>query len=232
MIQEKVPGENTSIEAVIFDMDGTLIDSIHSDFLAWQKLFSDYNRKLTFQDYIPLLGIRSISVAEEFLPLKDKDDLKEALAKKLIYFREIVEEKGISVIPYADEFIKQLKELKIPLALATSSRHAKMKMVMQRVGLLSYFDVIVAGEDVTNGKPAPEIFLKAALMLNVRPENCLVFEDAMNGIKAAKNASMKCVALASEVTADLLSEADLVIDSFKDLRFEELCQRLKKISVS
>ena len=231
MNEEKVTGENISFEAVIFDMDGTLIDSINADFLAWKRLFSDYNKTLTFQDYIPLLGIRSFRVAEEFLDLQDEDERKKALADKLIYFREIVEELGINIIPYADDFIKQLKEYNIPLALATSSRRAKMKMVMEEVDLLSYFDVVVAGEDVIDGKPAPDIFLKAASMLGVDPENCIVFEDAANGVKAAKNANMKCVALASEHTGDLLGEADVVIQTFKDLNFTVLCDQLKNVSV-
>lgn len=231
MNEEKATDENICFEAVIFDMDGTLIDSINADFLAWQRLFADYNKSLTFQDYIPLLGIRSFSVANDFLEIKDEEERKKALADKLIYFREIVDELGINVIPYADDFIKHLKEHNIPLALATSSRRAKMKMVMEAVDLLSYFDVIVAGEDVTNGKPAPEIFLKAASMLRVQPENCIVFEDAANGVKAAKNANMKCVALASEHTGDLLGEADLVIDTFKDLKFADVCDQLKKIPV-
>lgn len=231
MNEEKVTGENISFEAVIFDMDGTLIDSINADFLAWKRLFSDYNKTLTFQDYIPLLGIRSFRVAEEFLDLQDEDERKKALANKLIYFREIVEELGINIIPYADDFIKQLKEYHIPLALATSSRRAKMKMVMEEVDLLSYFDVVVAGEDVIDGKPAPDIFLKAASMLGVDPENCIVFEDAANGVKAAKNANMKCVALASEHTGDLLGEADVVIQTFKDLNFTVLCDQLKNVSV-
>lgn len=231
MNEEKANGEKISFQAVIFDMDGTLIDSINADFLAWKRLFADYNTSLTFHNYIPLLGIRSFRVANDFLGLEDEEERTKALANKLVYFREIVEELGIKAIPYADDFIKHLKENNIPLALATSSRRAKMKMVMEAVDLLSYFDVVVAGEDVIDGKPAPDIFLKAASLLGVDPENCIVFEDAANGVKAAKNANMKCVALASEHTADLLGEADVVIDSFKDLNFTNLCERLKKVCV-
>jgi beta-phosphoglucomutase len=229
MNEQHVMDDDFCFEAVIFDMDGTVIDSINSDFLAWQKLFGDYGKTLSFDDYIPLLGIRSFYVASKFLPLKNEEDLNDALAKKLVYFREVVEENGINSIPHVDEFIKKLKEHKIPLALATSSRRAKMKMVMEEVGLLSFFDVIVAGEDVTNGKPSPEIFLKAASMLNVAPGNCVVFEDAANGVKAAKKASMKCVAIASEITKGLLDEADVIIESFENLEVENLCSLLRKI---
>lgn len=231
MNEEQMSMEDFCFKAAIFDMDGTVIDSIGADYSAWQKLFADYGKILSFDDYVPLLGIRSFYVAKEFLPLKDEEDLKDALARKLIYFRQIVEEKGIAAIPYVDEFIKKLKYRKVPLALATSSRRAKMKMVMEEVGLLSFFDIIVAGEDVTNGKPSPEIFLKAASMLGVSPENCVVFEDAANGVKAAKAASIKCVAIASEITAGTLDEADLIIETFKELDVENLCHLLGKISV-
>jgi beta-phosphoglucomutase-like phosphatase (HAD superfamily) len=74
--------ENISIKAVIFDMDGTLIDSVNADFLAWQKVFADYGKSLTFQDYIPLLGIRNFSVVKEFLEPEDKEEQKKVLAKK------------------------------------------------------------------------------------------------------------------------------------------------------
>ena len=102
---------------------------------------------------------------------------------------------------------------------------------MEKVGLLSYFDVIVTAEDVANGKPFPDIFLRAASMLGVAPEDCIVFEDAANGIMAAKSALMKCVALNSNDTIDLLNDADLVIESFKDLNFIDLCDQLQKVSV-
>lgn len=215
-------------KAVIFDMDGTLINSTKADFLAWQKLFSFYGKSLTYEEYIPLLGIKSAQVVKEFLPVKNDEEIQMALTQKLVFFHEYVAENGIYPVPYADVFLKQIKQLDIPVALATSSRKAKMEMVMTKVNLVTLFDAIVTGGDVKNGKPAPDIFIKAAEKLGVRPQDCIVFEDASNGVKAAKNAFMKCVAVSSTQSPESLREADLVIDSFKDLSFADVCSRLKE----
>jgi beta-phosphoglucomutase family hydrolase len=215
-------------KAVIFDMDGTLINSTKADFLAWQKLFSFYGKSLTYEEYIPLLGIKSAQVVKEFLPVKNDEEIQMALTQKLVFFHEYVAENGIYPVPYADVFLKQIKQLDIPVALATSSRKAKMEMVMTKVNLVTLFDAIVTGGDVKNGKPAPDIFIKAAEKLGVRPPDCIVFEDASNGVKAAKNAFMKCVAISSTQSPESLREADLVIDSFKDLSFTDVCSRLKE----
>jgi len=215
-------------KAVIFDMDGTLINSTKADFLAWQKLFSFYGKSLTYEEYIPLLGIKSAQVVKEFLPVKNDEEIQMALTQKLVFFHEYVAENGIYPVPYADVFLKQIKQLDIPVALATSSRKAKMEMVMTKVNLVTLFDAIVTGGDVKNGKPAPDIFIKAAEKLGVRPQDCIVFEDASNGVKAAKNAFMKCVAVSSTQSPESLREADLVIDSFKDLSFTDVCSRLKE----
>jgi len=174
------------------------------------------------------MGIKSAEVVNEFLPVKNEEELQTALAKKMMYFQEIIGVNGIYPVAYAEVFLKQIKQYNIPMALATSSRKTKMKLVMEKVGWLSYFDAIITAEDVTNGKPSPDIFIRAAEMLSVLPEDCLVFEDAANGVKAAKNASIKCVALASVQTPDLLYEADLIIPGFKDLDFPDLCFQLKK----
>jgi beta-phosphoglucomutase-like phosphatase (HAD superfamily) len=91
---------------------------------------------------------------------------------------------------------------------------------------MDYFDVVITAEDVKKGKPDPEVFTTAAQRLSVKPSECIVFEDAVNGVKAAKNAQMKCIALHSERTDGLLSEADIIIESYEGLDFAELCSRL------
>lgn len=214
-------------KAVIFDMDGTLVDSTKSDYLAWQRLFSHYNKTLTFEEYQPMLGIKSAEIVKQYLPVKNEEDVQFALAQKLVFFHEIISENGIYPVPYADVFLKQIKALNVPLALATSSRRAKMEMVMEKLNLLIYFDAVITGGDVKKGKPAPEIFLKAAEKLRVQPQDCIVFEDATNGVQAAKNAGMKCVALSTD-HAGSLNEADLLIDTFKDLSLADVCIQLSE----
>jgi beta-phosphoglucomutase family hydrolase len=226
MDEKKEPDMPIFGKAVIFDMDGTLVDSTKADFLAWQRLFSHYNKKLTFEDYIPLLGIKSAQVVKEFLPVKNEEEVQFALTRKLVFFHEIISQNGIYPVPFADVFVKQINRLNVPLALATSSRRAKMEMVMEKLNLLIYFDTVVTGGDVKNGKPSPDIFLQAAEKLSVSPENCIVFEDAQNGVKAAKNAGMKCVALATDLTRNSLQEADLIIDTFENLSFPNVCFQL------
>jgi len=144
------------------------------------------------------------------------------------YFSEIVTEKGIQVVPYAIKFLKQLKAENLKIALATSSRQEKMNFVLQLTNLTSYFDIIVTGDLVQKSKPAPDIFLKAAEKLQLKPEDCLVVEDAANGVKAAKNAGMKCVAITTTHTEDLLQQADLVINSYEDLDLQKIFTELQK----
>ncbi len=231
MNEVEVSGQNFFCKAVIFDMDGTLIESTNADFLAWQKVFSEYNKVLTFQDYTPLLGKRSFSVVKDLLRIQDEKEQAKALANKSLYFREVIDEQGLETVPYAIDFLKQIANIGIPMALATSSRREKTKMVLEKVGLLSYFKIILTGEDVVNGKPFPDVFLKASSMLKIPSENCIVFEDAVSGIKAAKSAFMKCVAISSNHNSNLLDEADVVIETFKNLSFTHLCNELQKVAV-
>jgi beta-phosphoglucomutase len=229
---QRISPKKFSCKAVIFDMDGTLIESTNADFLAWQKVFLDYGRNLTFNDYSPLLGKRSVAVVKDLLKITTEEDQANALSNKSKYFFEVITKQGLKTVPFATEFLQHLKSLDIPIALATSSRREKTKGVLQKVKMLSYFDILVTAEDVIKGKPFPDVFLKAASLLEIPAEHCLVFEDAVSGITAAKSAGMKCVAISSNSGSQLLEQADMVLENFGNLNFETLCHKLNKSNLS
>lgn len=215
----------TTCRAVIFDMDGTLLESTEADFLAWKALFAEHGIDLTFENYFPLLGKKSADVVHGVLNLHG-NAATDALARKLHFFNQIVDDKGIQKIPFAEELLRQIKQIGLPIGLATSSRKPKTQKVLQQTGLAAYFDTIVTGEEVDNGKPAPDIFLKAARRLNVDPANCLAFEDAASGIQAARAAGMTCVAIVSTHQRQHLHHANIILDSFENISFPALLQSL------
>jgi beta-phosphoglucomutase family hydrolase len=202
--------------AVIFDMDGTLVATTEADFLAWQKLFLEYGKHLSYDSYFPLLGKKSIDVVKEGLGLHG-DPALQAMHKKMEFFEDIIKEQGITTLPNAEIFLREIQAANIPMALATSSRKMKMQLVMEESGLGKYFSVFVTGEEVAHGKPHPEIFLLAAKRLNVDPSHCLVIEDAINGVAAAKAAGMKCIAITSTHEDVALIAADQVVDHYSEL---------------
>jgi beta-phosphoglucomutase family hydrolase len=210
-------------KGVILDMDGTLIESTEADYLAWKWVFADYNIPFTFEEYQPMLGTKSVDVIKARLTLND-EELAKALKQKMAYFKEVVTKNGIEIVPFADKLFNNLKKYPVKIALATSSRREKMNLLMEKVQFIQHFDAIVTGEEVHNGKPAPDIFLQAAERLQLAPEDCVVVEDTVAGVKAGKNANMKCVAIATTHPAHLLHEADLVINTFENADLLEWCK--------
>lgn len=205
-------------------MDGTLIESVGIDYLAWKKIFGEYNISFSYDEYTGLLGISSSVVIKSYLGVEGAER-DEILKRKLVYFREIAEESGLHATPYVASFLKKVKSIPLKMALATGARKEKMNFVFEKVPLKKYFDAFVTAEDVTYGKPAPELFLKAAGKLGVLPFECLVIEDAGNGVKAAKKANMKCLAITTTTQREKLSAADLIIDSFENVNILELLKK-------
>jgi len=216
-------------KGVIFDMDGTLIVSTEADYLAWEKVFNDYGKKLTYEDYHPLLGIKSANVIKEHLAITGEEDVVRILKEKFDYFVEVITANPIKAVASAETFLKSLANYPVKVALATSSRKEKMKLVLDQLNFLQYFEVIVTGDEVKHSKPAPDIFLKAAERLGLAAEDCFVVEDGPIGVTAAKSANMKCVAITETHSADMLHEADIVIESYHNADFVEISKRLASI---
>lgn len=213
-------------KAIIFDMDGTLLESTEADYLAWQRIFDRYNQPLDYEKYVTMLGIRSMNVITDFLGFKDPEDVSRILIEKFECFVEVVNEKPVVPVPFAGEFLKAAANSNLKIALATSSRKEKMNLLLTKLSFIQYFDAIVTGEEVHKGKPEPDIFLLAARRLGVEPADCLVVEDGPIGVTAAKKAGMKCLAITATTPADRLCEADVVIDSYEGVELLDIFARL------
>lgn len=203
--------------AVIFDMDGVIVDNYLFHKKAWKNFCDKY--KLDFEkafrskvfggtnrDHLETFFERSLSSEEVFMYETEKESMYRDLYRS-----------HIQSVPGLKDFLKELLNLNIPIALATSSPAVNVKFVLSSVNLTAFFKVILDASHVTMGKPDPEIYMKSSALLNMPPENCIVFEDSKNGITAAQAAGMKVVALTTTHPADELPEVDMVIENFKDL---------------
>jgi beta-phosphoglucomutase family hydrolase len=204
------------IQAFIFDMDGTLIDSTQLDYQAWQQVMREYDAELPYEDYIAKLGAKSSEVAKGYLDVSD-EEIDQLVSRREAYFRQLVDEKGLSLLPGAEQFLQQLRNAHLKTALATGSNAEKLEFIFGKLPLKQYFDAFVTADDVSRGKPDPEIFLLAAGKLGVEPANCVVMEDATNGLQAAKNGGMRCIALTTTRGADQLQGADLIVGGYPEI---------------
>lgn len=215
-------------EAIIFDMDGTLLESTEADFLAWVRVFERYGNTLSYEKYVTMLGIRSANVIKDFLGITNPTDVDRILIEKFECFVDVVNEKPVQPVPFAGDLLRQAFSSPLKVALATSSRKEKMNLLLTQLRFKQYFDVLVTGEEVERSKPAPDIFLMAAQRLGIDPAACIVVEDGPIGVTAAKKAGMKAIAITATTPADRLTEADLVIDSYENIDLKELIGSLAK----
>jgi len=180
------------IEAMIFDFDGVIADTVQAEFEAYRQVFQKYGVSLTYNEFLESRGGTGLELIGNILKKKKVklNALRIYEAKKEIYQQLIPEIK-----PYTEiiGLIKRLKNYK--LAIATSGLSKNVQMMLQNFGIKDRFDAVVGSEHIKKGKPDPEVFLLAAKRLKVRPENCLVVEDSLVGLKAARKAGMECILL-------------------------------------
>lgn len=210
------------IEACIFDLDGVIVDTAKYHFIAWRALAEELGFEFTIGDNERLKGVsrmKSLDILLEIGGLEFSEIEKLAMAEKknTLYVSYIEKMTPEEILPGVRQFLHELRKEGIKIALGSASKNSPM--ILDRIQLSGMFDVVVDGNSITEAKPNPEVFLKGAERLGVSPEKCVVFEDAIAGIEAARNAGMYCVGIGEPET---LGMADLVIPGFEGFTVSKL----------
>lgn len=202
------------IRGVLFDMDGVLVDSEAFICKAATMMFRELGHKVKSSDFIPFVGMgenRYIGgVAEKY---NIRVDIEKVKARTYEIFSNIVRNQ-LAPLPGAREFVSKCRKKNLKIALATSADKVKMEVNLKEIGLpVATFNSIITGLEVEHKKPFPDIYIKAATSLGLKPEQCLVVEDAVSGVKAGKAAGCRCLAVTTSFDASALHEADWICDS-------------------
>ena len=217
----------------IFDLDGVLIDSSKIHYTGWRNVLRGFNKDIDYEIFRrSYFGKRSQETLEMIFG-KERFSLQET--KKISdevdsNFVKTVGEIGVP-IGGALEFVRSLKESGNKVALATSAPRQNVDAFLDAFSLRGIFNTEICGDDVSRGKPDPEVFLKAASELNEDPENCVVFEDSIPGVTAAKAAGSTCVALLTTTSREVLKAADYFIEDFLDKELKKIILLKSKVKV-
>jgi len=203
-----------SIQACLFDLDGVICDTAKYHFQAWKRLAGELGFVFTLEDNERLKGVsrrESLDIVLEVGRVVADEKAKGRMAeRKNEWYVESISRIGEEeLLEGVKPFLESLRKAGIRVALGSASKNADL--ILDRLRIKGYFDAIIDGMKIAKAKPDPEVFLEGAKAVGVEPSRCIVFEDAVAGIEAAKNARMKCVGVGR---ADLLRAADLVIPSF------------------
>jgi len=209
------------IKAVIFDLDGVLVDSEELSRQSNKETLKQHGIELTQEEKIKAIGRTDLDIFRDMIEARGLGLSPEELTKeKDRIYLDIIKGK-LKPIPGARGILETLKERGIPFAIASSGTYVKVRANLSETGLIGLISTIISADDIEKGKPDPEIFLKAAEKIGIPPEECLVIEDAQAGVIAAKAAGMKCLALKSPGShGQDLSQADRVISSLEEAREE------------
>lgn len=210
-----------TIQAVIWDLDGVIIDSADEHRRAWQRLAREEGITFTDADFWATFGKRNDDIIPLYWKDLSKDQLQALANQKELYFRKFVRE-AAAPLPGSMELMRGLHEAGFPQALASSTPIENIQLIKELLHLDHYLSALVSGESVAHGKPAPDIFLQAASELHMPPPVCLVIEDAVAGVQAALAAGMRCIAVAGNRDLSGLRAADLVVRDLTELDVERV----------
>lgn len=205
------------IKAILFDLDGVIVDSLYYHYLAWEKKFNDIGGSISLQSVYLHEGRNSFEILPVFMKEAGVTIPEEEQAKwieeKREYYRSIAK---LTYYPNAFETIRELRNRGYKTALVTACARKNMEKSVDAENQ-KLFDVIISGDDVSRAKPNPDPYLTAQQKIGVEVDECLVIENAPLGVEAAKNAKMTCVAVESTLGREYLTKADFIVNEIQEL---------------
>jgi HAD superfamily hydrolase (TIGR01509 family) len=216
------------IQALVFDFDGLILDTETPVFRSWQEVYDAHGHRLDFDKWVINIGLGR----DVFDPL---DHLEQLLGRRVDrlsldsnrFEREMALVEAQAILPGVEEYLKDARRLGLKIGLASCSSRKWVTGHLKRLGLIEYFDCIRARDDAHSLKPDPELYLAALECLGIKPGQAIAFEDSYYGILAAKRAGIYCVYIPNPLSPrSPLDEADLHLNSLRDLSLEELLRRI------
>jgi len=207
---------SNTIQAVIWDLDGVIIDSANEHRRAWERLAKEESVKLTDEDFWATFGKRNNDIFAILWGPLTPEQAQLLGNRKETYFRDLIRATA-APLPGSMELMRSLHEASYPQALASSAPIENIQLISEVLGLARYLTALVSGETVPHGKPAPDIFLKAAQELHIDPAHCLVIEDAVAGVEAAHAAGMRCISVADNRDLPGLRKAELAVKTLLEV---------------
>lgn len=206
------------VKGVIFDLDGILVDTEYFQWQGWVELLKPHGKSLSQEQYLKYAGKQGDAIESElysdFQLSLPKNALLDEKQKLLI---DWFETKPLACMPYAKEAVEYFQSKNFKLACASGSFKKEAELKLKKAGLLSFLQVVVAGDEVERGKPYPDIYLLAAKKLGLQPEDCVSFEDTQYGVAAAKAAGLVCYAIPNEYSLQQdFSQADGVFSNLQE----------------
>jgi beta-phosphoglucomutase len=210
------------IKACLFDLDGVICDTAKYHYAGWKRLANELGFNITHEFNETLKGVNRMDSLDRILefgniPMAEDDRILWAAKKNEWYLEYVREMKPTEILPGVIKVFEDIKAKNIKICLGSASKNAKL--ILELLQITHYFDDIIDGTMVVKGKPNPEVFQKGAEACGVKPRECIVFEDALEGIKAGQAAGCFTVGIGDMKT---LKKADMVISSFEDMSFEEI----------
>jgi len=214
------------LKAIIFDLDGTLVDSLPYHHESWRIFFK--NNNLEENDFTEILkeykgGGTLELMTSVFGNMYTKEELEQMTDDKEIIFRDIYKSK-IYPIEGLKKFLDNLKESNISLSIGSNAIRKNVIMTIEELGITNYFSSIICGDEVSKGKPDPEMYIKTLSNLKVNKDECVIFEDSIEGIEAAKNADIKVIGVTSSQSSEILKSvgAFKTIDDYTRINIDNI----------